>query len=467
MTDLAATTIVDAEVNGRLVDVRVEGATVVAVGRDLDRSGSQVAAADGGALLPGLHDHHLHLLAMAAAADSLDLARSGAGDPDRFDEALRAAHAGLPSGAWLRVVGLDDRHGPLDRHRLDALAPGRPVRVQHRSGAAWVLSTTALRALALDDDERPGVERDPRGAPTGHLHRLDALLAARLPRSEPALAPLGARLARYGITGVTDATPYADGGAFEVLAAARRRGDLPQSVLATGGPELVEVPLPAELDQGPVKVVVADNDLPSVERLVAAYRAARRAGRPVAVHCVSRVGLVLALAAWEEVGAAPGDRIEHGAVLPVELLTSVRDLDLRVVTQPGFVRDRGDRYRAEVEPDDLPHLYRCGSLAAAGIGVAGSTDAPFGPEDPWVAMAAAVDRATASGAVLGAGEAIEPRQALGLFLGRPEDPGGTERAIVAGCRADLCLLAEPLARALASLSSSGVRATWIGGGLVG
>jgi predicted amidohydrolase YtcJ len=214
-----------------------------------------------------------------------------------------------------------------------------------------------------------------------------------------------------------------------------------------------------------VKVVVADNDLPSVEWLVGAFEAARRAGRTVAVHCVTRVGLVLALAAWEQVPAVEGDRIEHGSVLPVELLERIRELGLCVVTQPGFVADRGDRYLAEVEHDDQPHLYRCASLLAAGIPVAGSTDAPFGPDDPWLAMRAAVDRRTRAGALLGPDEAVEPARALELFLGAPTAPGTMVRRVAPGAAADLCLLGLPLAPALHDLSASAVRACWIGGRL--
>lgn len=460
------TLLVDTEVDGERVDVRVEGPAVVAVGRDLPRAGARLVDAGGGALLPGLHDHHLHLLAMAAAATSTDVGGPAcAGAPD-FDDALRAAHARQPAGAWLRVVGYDERHGPLDRHRLDRLAPGRAVRVQHRSGAAWVVSTAALHALRLHDEVRPGVERDAAGAPTGHLHRLDALIAERLPRTGgPDLGPVGQRLAGYGVTGVTDATPYDTPGGVELLAAARRRGVLPQHVVMTGGPALAGSDPPPELERGPVKVVVADNDLPPVEALVEAFVAARGAGRAVAVHCVTRIGLVLALAAWEQVPAVEGDRIEHGSVVPVELLERIRELGLCVVTQPGFVAERGDRYLAEVEPDDRPHLYRCASLLDAGIPVAGSTDAPFGPDDPWLAMRAAVDRRTRAGVVLGPHEAVDPARALELFLGSPSAPGRMVRRVAPGARADLCLLALPLGPVLREPSAGAVRACWIDGRL--
>jgi predicted amidohydrolase YtcJ len=464
----APTTILDAEVDGRRVDVRMADGGIAAVGTGVRQAGDVVVPADGGALLPGLHDHHLHLLAMAAADRSIDLATPAAAGPAGFDAAVSAAARAARAGTWLRAVGYDDPHGPLDRHRLDRLVGARPIRVQHRSGAAWVLSTQALVELGLVDDPHPGVERDGAGSPTGVLFRLDEVLAERLPHDEPPdLAPVGERLARLGVTGVTDATPYVDGGAFALLAEARRGGALPQRVVVTGGPRLAASAVPAGLGRGPVKVVVTDDALPSIDDLAAAYAAARRAGRSVAVHCVTRVGLVLALAAWDIVATEPGDRIEHGSVIPVELIGELAARGLTVVTQPGFLANRGDRYRTEVEADDQPHLYRCGSLLDAGVAVAGSTDAPFGPEDPWLAIRTAVDRRAASGAVVGGDEVLPARRALGLFLGAPDAPGGLERAVAVGAPADVVLLAEPLAEALAHPSAALVRHTWIAGRMAG
>lgn len=450
----SVTTIVGAEVGGRSADVRIEDGWVVALGDDLPRAGTEVIDAGGGALIPGLHDHHLHLLAMGAAERSLDVA--GAVDAAGFDAALGEALAagvqddGHGARPWLRVVGYDERHGPLDAARLDRLAPGRRVRVQHRSGAAWVVSSAGLAAVGVTSTD-------------GWVHRADDDLGRRWSDEPPDLAGVGRRLAALGVTGVTDATPFADAGGLALLAAARADGAIPQRVMATGGPLLADLPPPPGLVQGPVKVVVADDALPSPDALATALRAARGAGRPVAVHCVTRVGLVLALAAWREVGAMPGDRIEHGSVVPVELLGELAELGLVVVTQPAFVWAHGDRYLADVEPDDVAHLYRCGSLDAAGIGVAASTDAPFGPADPWLAMRTAVDRRTASGHHLGASEAVTPTRALEAFLGALDDPAGPPRRVEVGAPADLCLLDAPLDRVLADLSAPGVVGTWIAG----
>ena len=179
----------------------------------------------------------------------------------------------------------------------------------------------------------------------------------------------------------------------------------------------------------------------------------------MAVHCVTRVALLLALAAWDETGAREGDRIEHGAVVHPEEAGRIAGHGLTVVTQPIFVAERGDDYLAGVEPDDRPYLWPCAGLMAAGIAVGGSTDAPFGPADPWRAIAAAVERRTAAGEILGADERVTARRALDLFLGAPDAPGGPARRVVAGAPADLCLLSVPLDEALCHPSAGLVAAT--------
>ena len=64
-----------AEVDGRLIDVHCAGGIVTPIGAASAGGADVVIDAGGGALLPGLHDHHVHLLAMAAARASLDVGR--------------------------------------------------------------------------------------------------------------------------------------------------------------------------------------------------------------------------------------------------------------------------------------------------------------------------------------------------------------------------------------------------------
>jgi predicted amidohydrolase YtcJ len=225
-----------------------------------------------------------------------------------------------------------------------------------------------------------------------------------------------------------------------------------------GGPGL-DPKAGAELARGPVKLLVADHRLPALDRLAAAIDSAHRSGRAVAIHCVTRVGLLLALTAWDDAGPRNGDRIEHGAVVHPDEAARIAAHGLTVVTQPAFVAERGDDYLADVEPDDRPHLWRCAGLLRDGIPVGGSTDAPFGPADPWRAIAAAVDRRTPAGRILGPDERLDARRALNLFLGPAAAPGGPPRRIALGAPADLCLLAAPLEEALRAPSASLVAAT--------
>lgn len=458
----------EVEVDGRVVDVAVAGGSVAAVGeRLLVAPGALVVDGQGGALIPGLHDHHLHLLATAAARASVPAGPPPVRNSDELRAALRDADRRLALGQWIRAVGYHETvAGDLDRAQLDRWVPDRPVRVQHRSGAQWTLNSAALDVLSMSGRTHAGLERDRSGALTGRLHRGDDWLRTLLPEAVPDLAGLGADLAGHGVTGVTDTTPSARRTDLDAVAQAAASGALPQRVTLTGGPTLTAVPFPASVARGAVKIVIDDGDYPALDAVANDIRLAHEQDRPVAVHCVTRTALVLALAAWRAAGPAPGDRVEHAAVVPTELIGDLAALGLTVVTQPGFIGERGDVYLAEVDPDDVPHLYRCASLLDAGIPVAGSTDAPYTSIDPWAAMRAAVRRTAPSGAVLGAAEALTPRRALGLFLGAPDDPGGTPRRVVPGAPADLCLLAHPMPVIEARLTAEDVVATIVDGRIV-
>src|SRR3546814_13423369 len=78
----------DVQVAGKRVDVRLLDDRIDAIGVDLDPRGAEVVPGRGGALLPGLTDHHLHLLAMAADLESVRFTPSAVGDGDglRSDE---------------------------------------------------------------------------------------------------------------------------------------------------------------------------------------------------------------------------------------------------------------------------------------------------------------------------------------------------------------------------------------------
>jgi predicted amidohydrolase YtcJ len=433
--------------DGTVVDVRLNRFVTDVTGELPQRKGEDVLDAAHGTVIPGLHDHHVHLRAAAAALESVQVGPPHARCRDDLARALQ--HAEPDGDGWIRAVGYHESvAGPLDRTLLDAMSPATPVRVQHRSGALWILNSAALKQIGLADH------------PDGRLFRTGPQWT-RLParrRSGPALHRLSAKLLRFGVTGVTDATPGQGRKDVESLAAAGRDGELRQRLHCMADPEVTDV---AGITIGPHKIILDDDSL-DLDRLENTARQCHSHNRPVAVHCVTDSQLAVTIAALEAVGPHPGDRIEHAAVVPAGSLDVLAALGLTVVTQPNFVAERGDEYLSEIPAAGHHELWRLRSLLNHHIDVAASTDMPFGDGDPWAAMRAAVHRTTPKGATLGADERVEPLTALTMFLGRPDRPG-QPRTIAAGQPGDLCLLTAPPREVLAELDSGMVTATIIAG----
>lgn len=469
-------TLVDAEVDGILVDIELAGSTIAAVTRAGTRPprGADVLDAGGCVVIPTLHDHHLHLAAAAVASSAVVVG------PPLVSTAVAAATAiadtARGADGWRRAVGYHESvAGDLDRHLLERWSPGVPLRIQHRSGAMWVLNTTALGVLDLADELTddasvpPGVERDPAGRATGRLFRLDDWLRDRLEHVlanglgsvAPDLSAVARRLLTRGVLSCTDATPHGSPGDLERYAGWCTAIE-PLRVTLMVAPE-VEVADAVAGRVGWTKIVLGDDHLPDPDSVVDWIEGSHRYGRPVAVHAVTGAATALAIAAWRSAGAQDGDRIEHGAIINHGAVGELSALGVRVVTQPAFVHERGDTYLSDVDPEDQHDLWRCASLFGAGVPVAAGSDAPYGPIDPWWAMATAITRHTATGRTLGAAEAISAQEALALYLSASHDPGGPARRVQPGEPADLGVLDRPFATLARDPSAVEVRASIHGG----
>lgn len=415
--------------DGRIADIRIDE-HITAIAERLEPMPSErVMDADAGAVLPGLHDHHLHLRAMAAALDSLSVGPPQVRTREQLAQALRTAEPG-PDG-WIRAVGYHASvAGELDRGELDAIVADTPVRIQHRSGAMWILNSAALSRVGLADHA------------DGRLHSADEWADA-LPRRTTAIADVTAGLARYGVTGITDATPDLSAEDVAMLSVSHRRGEIPQRLhfLAPG------------------KRILHDDrlDVDELTRWVAEHH---DNGVGVALHCVTHAQLVVALAALQAAGHHHRDRIEHAAIVPDDMIDDLVDAGVTVVTQPNFVAERGEHYLRDVPADEHSQLWRLASLLRAGVYMAASTDAPFGGPDPWAAMRAAVHRSTPGGDVIGPDEQISAAQALRLFFGHPDRPS-VPRTVEVGQPGDLMVLTP--GAAVETLASDMVATTIVGG----
>lgn len=410
----------------------VRAGRIVAVGslpdvRQLCGADTQIVDAEGGLAVPAFHDAHGHLLSYARSLSSLDC--RGLRSIADLQAALVNRAATLRAGAWLRAVGYDEtvlvesRHP--DRHDLDAAVPEKPVRLQHRGLHLDILNTAGLRVAGLLDSAAPELERDPIiGEPSGRLYNAAGLLHDRLPPCDAQdlrrdVRQASERLLAWGVTSFQDASATNGPEEWELFHLLADTGDLGVRVFMMAGAQHWRDlsrcrPPSCTVRPGPVKLMLdeATSD-PAAIRLVLAE--ARAAGQAIALHAVSEAELALAVDALRAVGPAGGptpDRIEHGAVIPDEMLSDLRDLGVTIVGQPALVYERGDVYRGEYPVELHGWLHRAGSLVRAGIPYAAGSDAPVTEPAPGLGFFVLTQRRTRSDAVLGLNEALGAEQAL-------------------------------------------------------
>ncbi len=487
---------------------------IVAVGerRDLVADaapGSRVIDAGDAAIIPGIHDFHLHLTGMARARREVDL--SLADELTTVVEALHAAAERLPPGAWLtggrwHAAALD---GDLDQLR-HAVAERPAYLVAHDGHSAWA-SPAALTAAGIGPSvpDPPGgrVERDARGAPTGILRERAILpIAHRAERLEgeglaAAIGETVDELLGWGITGATDAGDYdAERGidthgelgesfsrawearpridgrlrlTLDVPAAAieqaRRRGFTTGMPLVgtatlrfgwaklyadgTLGSRTAALFAPPSCDEG------ADLGILRLapDELLATITAAHEAGIGIAAHAIGDRAAATVLdafaAALPRPPAIPPDRLEHAQLVRPDDRRRFAELDVTASVQP--VHLVSDREMADAcWGGRIGHAYAYRALAHAAARLALGTDAPVESAHPWRNLHAAVQRhAPADGRdAWSPAERLPAATALAaMTLGPGLAIGATDEGHLApGARADVAVLSCDLATLLAA-----------------
>ncbi len=454
--------ITNAELDGGLItNVRLAGDHIADIAPNLQPNpGEPILNAARHAVLPGLHDHHIHLYATAAAKSSV------ACGPPHDATTLRAALRVAPGNSWVRGVGYHHTvAGDIDRHWIDHAQPNRPVRIQHRTGRLWIFNSAALDALRLAGGDAARFEQLG-GRFTGRLYDGDAWLAARLAASPPNLADVSRALAAHGVTALTDASPGNDAATAKQFYDAQQAGDLLQDIYLMGRIGAGGITTQTFVAALAAKLHLHDNALPDPDDIIALTQAAHAQNLGLAVHVVTEADLVFTLAILEAAGSHPADRIEHASLVPDHLLPRIADLGITIVTQPHFIAERGDAYHLAFPGPEREMLYRGASFLQHGIALGGGSDSPYGAINPWASMQASINRRSLHGIVLGAAEALSPEQALALYTTPASAPGGAPRRIAVGGKADLCILDRSWVSARQNLGDVRVVACFASGRLI-
>ena len=181
---------------------------------------------------------------------------------------------------------------------------------------------------------------------------------------------------------------------------------------------------------------------------------AHRAGFQCTVHAVGDRAILqtldaLARAQREAPREGLRHRIEHCGICPPDLQARVRAQGIVPAMQPAFFWEFGDGYIRNYGRERADTMFPARSLIAAGVPVAGSSDAPVTHYAPLFGIEQALTRATMDGDVCGPGERVDLATAIrmhtlnGAYAAFEEHEKGS---LEPGKLADLVLLGEDLTR---------------------
>lgn len=392
---------------GPLVDVEVAGGLIAAI-RPAGGVAGPAFNADGGTILPGMRDAHVHIGQWAAARRRIQLggARSAADAVARVVAAAEPGAGFVTGGGFRDALWSDLPHKDL----LAAALPDRPVALSSQDLHTLWLSPAALAAIGFDHPTGVLVEDECYRA-TAALPSADTATTDRW--AHDALAAAAAR----GVTAVDD-FEYADTvvdwtrRAAQAPLATRVRCVIARHLLDTAisrghrTGQVLDDPL---LSVGPLKLFVDGSlntrtawccapypgsdsrghlalPLPELTELIA--RGAAHGITP-AVHAIGDAAATVALDAFAAVGT-PG-RVEHAQLLDPADVARFAELGVVASVQPAHQPD--DRDVADLWwAGRTQHAFPYADLHAAGVPLAFGSDAPVAPLDPWDGIASAVTR---------------------------------------------------------------------------
>lgn len=393
-------------------------------------------------ILPGFIDSHTHPIEYGLTRIFPDLspARSVA-------EILEILAAALVRSSELPVLLAFNfkpeeirEHRYLYRRELDRLHRNKPVLVYREDGHSAVANTPALQLLS--SETAAGIEFDGAGKPTGVVYgSAYEELSSRLKRLLPpeviaaALKLTASAAAENGITTLAAmvGTPEMDEPEWQVILDGLKSTDIRMvPYIQTWNPELARrlslnrvggcLLLDGSFGSHTAAISGEYADAPGFngvlyqrdDKIMNFLGQAHRLHLQTAFHAIGDRAIEQLIRCYEAVAAedcsALRHRIEHAELLTPDLIARLSRLPLILCVQPAFellwggpdrmyARRLGERWR-------LTNPYR--SLIAAGVTIAGGSDAPVTPLDPLLGIRAATELPNTS-------ERLSPEDALALF----------------------------------------------------
>ncbi|WP_214467228.1 amidohydrolase [Microbacterium flavescens] len=461
--------------DGFVVDIAPAGA--------LPRRGA-VLDAGGAWLIPGLWDHHVHVVQWALAAQREPL--GGAASAAQAAAIIGAA-APLPDGRRVGTGFRDALWGDTPTlDLLDAATGDVPTYLINADVHSVWLNTAALRREGFEPDGFGILREDPAFEISRRLNAVPSEIA------DPLVEKMARDAATRGVVGLVDLDM-----AWNEEAWARRMSHGFDALRVEFGiyPEYLDRAIAEGLQTGdaargaasdlarvgPLKVIT-DGSLGTrtaatshaypgdphnhgmltvdTATLVDLMTRATGVGIASAIHAIGDVANSAALDAFAATGA--WGTIEHAQLVAHADIPRFARLGVGASVQPEHAIDDRD-LTDSIWADQTAQPYPLRSLADSGANLLFGSDAPVSPLDPWSAMAAAVYRTR---------DGREPWQATqsvpaDIALGASTHGGSASPArIEPGARADLVLCAhDPLTATDAQLRGMTVAATLLGGRL--
>jgi predicted amidohydrolase YtcJ len=456
---------------------------------------AEVIDCAGRTVIPSFHDAHCHIVSYAESLINIDLSPASVTSIEDIVEKIRVAASSTPAGHWIRCAGYNEFYLREQRHPtrqdLDRATTLHPVKMTHRSGHAHVLNSGAMTITGItnETEELPGgmIERDlESGEPNGLLYGMGPYLNGLIPPISDeelagAISKAGRTLLSLGITSVQDASPGNGMQRWQQFVEWKEMGlfDL-RTVLMFNPAKSEHVPLldkKNRLSTGAVKIVldeVRGSLNPPQDELNATAALIHGKDLQMAIHAVEEGTVDAAVNALSYAQAKyphrSRHRIEHCSICTPSTARRLASLGAMVVTNPGFIYESGERYRATVPASQREHLYAINTMLGAGLKVAAGSDSPVARPDPLTGIYAAVARRAATGRDVLAGEAIPVTEALKLYALNAAYSCFQESQLgnlMAGKYADLVVLnGDPLKVPAEDIKSLTVDMTFLAGKLV-